>query len=171
MRLLIAALLLSLAAASAQEGDPIPVDAAALKPVLDKIKVKDFPNFGGSGIALRYDQKPFDDIRVRRAMNMAVDKQAILKSYYGGAAALVHMPMSSGWADYYTPLDKMPPAVRELYEFNPAKAKELMMFSTLLTADAALELGLLHRVFAVVEDAGGQHRISATGLDTVGQVL
>ncbi len=30
---------------------------------------------------------------------------------------------------------------------GPAKAKELMMFSTLLTADAALELGLLHRVY------------------------
>jgi len=101
-------------------------DVEQIKSIMPNLKFRENPHFGGTALALRTDMKPFDDIRVRRAMNMAVDKQAILKSFYGGAAALVHMPMSSGWTDYYTPVDKMPPAVRELYEFNPAKAKELL---------------------------------------------
>jgi hypothetical protein len=31
-------------------------------------------------------------------------------------------------------------------------------------------LGLLHRVFTIVKNARGQHRICAAGLDAVGQV-
>jgi len=39
---------------------------------------------GGLFVALRMDQKPFDDIRVRRALNLAVNRQEIIKSYWGG---------------------------------------------------------------------------------------
>ena len=43
---------------------------------------------GGTFLAMRVDTKPFDDIRVRRALNMAVNKQEIVASYYGGNAVL-----------------------------------------------------------------------------------
>ena len=35
---------------------------------------------------------PFKDIKVRQALNMAIDKQAILKAYFGGHAALLGYP-------------------------------------------------------------------------------
>ena len=43
-------------------------------------------------LAMRVDTKPFDDIRVRRALNMAVNKQEIVKAYYGGNAELFAYP-------------------------------------------------------------------------------
>ena len=50
-------------------------------------------NIGGTFLAMRVDTKPFDDIRVRRALNMAVNKQEIVKAYYSGNAELFAYPM------------------------------------------------------------------------------
>ena len=80
----------------------------------------------GTFLAMRVDTKPFDDIRVRRALNMAVNKQEILKSYYGGNAELFGYPMHPDYTGYYEPLDKMPVAAQELFVYNPEKAKALL---------------------------------------------
>ncbi len=80
----------------------------------------------GNFVSMRVDTKPFDDIRVRRALNMAVDKQAIVKSHYGGNAELFAYPMHTDYVGYYEPLDKMPDSVKELYTYDPAKAKKLL---------------------------------------------
>jgi peptide/nickel transport system substrate-binding protein len=81
---------------------------------------------GGTFIALRMDTKPFDDVRVRRAMNMAVDKQAIIKSYFGGQAEMFAYPMHPNFVGYYEPLETMPESVKELYVYNPKKAQALL---------------------------------------------
>jgi peptide/nickel transport system substrate-binding protein len=94
---------------------------------------------GGQFIALRMDTKPFDYIRVRRALNMAVDKQAIIKSYYGGQAEMMVYPMHPNYLGYYEPLEAMPESVKELYTFNPAKAKQLL-------AEAGLAKGFSFKV-------------------------
>jgi peptide/nickel transport system substrate-binding protein len=80
----------------------------------------------GQVLALRTDRKPFDDIRVRRALNMAINKQEILKSYYGGNAELFAYPMHPDYIGYYEPLEKMPASVKELFTYDPAKAKKLL---------------------------------------------
>lgn len=80
----------------------------------------------GSFMAMREDQKPFDDVRVRRAMNMAVNKKEIIQAQYGGEAELFAYPMHPDWTGYYEPLDKLPPEARELFEYNPDKAKKLL---------------------------------------------
>jgi peptide/nickel transport system substrate-binding protein len=94
---------------------------------------------GGQFIALRMDTKPFDDVRVRRALNMAVDKQAIIKSYYGGQAEMMVYPMHPNYLGYYEPLEEMPPSVKELYTFNPTKARQLL-------AEAGLAKGFSFKV-------------------------
>ena len=48
--------------------------------------------FAGTYLAMRVDTKPFDDIRVRRALNMAVNKKEIIESYYNGNAELFAFP-------------------------------------------------------------------------------
>lgn len=96
---------------------------------------------GGQFIALRMDQKPFDDIRVRRAVNLAVNKQEIIKAYYGGNAEMLAWPMHPTYTGYYEPLEQMPDAVKELYSFNPAKAKQLL-------AEAGLANGFTFKVQA-----------------------
>ncbi len=80
----------------------------------------------GQFVSLRVDTKPFDDIRVRRALNYAVDKQEIVKSYYNGNAELFAYPMHQDYVGYYEPLDKMPATVKELFVYDPAKAKKLL---------------------------------------------
>ena len=80
----------------------------------------------GQFLAMRIDQKPFDDIRVRRALNYAVNKQEIVTSYYGDNAELFAYPMHIDYHGYYEPLERMPNTVSELFAYDPAKAKKLL---------------------------------------------
>ena len=71
---------------------------------------------------------PFKDIKVRQALNMAIDKQAILKSYFGGHAALLGYPWppTKTYEAIYTPLEQQSQAVKDLFNYDPAKAKQLL---------------------------------------------
>ncbi len=80
----------------------------------------------GVMMAMRMDTKPFDDIRVRRALNMAVNKQEMIDSFWGGNAEMVNYPFPSSFKSVYTPLEKLPPTAQELYTYNPEKAKKLL---------------------------------------------
>ena len=80
----------------------------------------------GTFLAMRVDTKPFDDIRVRRALNMAINKKEIVSSFYGGNAELFGYPMHPDYLGYFEPLDKMPIAAQELFVYNPDKAKALL---------------------------------------------
>ncbi|MBW2085033.1 MAG: ABC transporter substrate-binding protein [Deltaproteobacteria bacterium] len=67
------------------------------------------------------------DIRVRKALNMGVDRDAIGKSLYGGKYAKFSYPFLAFWPKaLYTPWDKLPPDVKENYVYNPEKAKKLL---------------------------------------------
>ncbi|ARU04831.1 peptide ABC transporter substrate-binding protein [Comamonas serinivorans] len=80
----------------------------------------------GNYVALRTDTKPFDDLRVRRALNMAVDRDQIIKTFYGGQAEVLGYPMTPDFGPYYEKLATMPEAVKELFTYNPDKAKKLL---------------------------------------------
>jgi peptide/nickel transport system substrate-binding protein len=97
-----------------------------LKKSAPALKWKRWVNTGGIFVALRVDTKPFDDIRVRRALNMAINNQEIIKSFYGGNAELFAYPMHPDYIGYYEPLDKMPNAAQELFTYNPDKARALL---------------------------------------------
>lgn len=77
-------------------------------------------------VALRVDTKPFTDVRVRRALNMAVNKQEIIDKYYGGEAEMFTFPMHPEYVGYHRPLKEQPASVQELFKYDPAKAKKLL---------------------------------------------
>ncbi len=62
--------------------------------------------------------EPTEDVRVRRAMNYAVDRQAIIDSLFGGYAELATGLLSSGNLGYDKSL--------EPYPYDPQRARELL---------------------------------------------
>jgi peptide/nickel transport system substrate-binding protein len=84
-------------------------------------------NMSGTFMALRMDQDgPLKDLRVRRALNMAVNKQEIVSAYYNGNAELFAYPQHPDYTGYFEPLEAMPDSVKELFRYDPAKAKKLL---------------------------------------------
>ena len=111
-----------------------------------------------SQIYPKSDRPPTNDIRVRQAMIMGTDYNTIIKDYYGGNAIMGTFPVApvKGYLDMYTPLDQLPEGTRELYVYNPDKAKQLLKdagypngFSTsILCYNAAAQVDLLSIVKA-----------------------
>lgn len=79
-----------------------------------------------SMIQFRTDIAPFNDIRVRKALAMAIDRQAIVDSYYQGHAEILEWPFFDSLVDVYTPLDQLPADVKENFVCNPTKARQLL---------------------------------------------
>lgn len=77
-------------------------------------------------IFMRADLEPFNDKRVRQALSLAIDQQAIAREYYKGSATVFCYPIQPYFQQYYTPLEKLPEPARQLYEYHPDKAKELL---------------------------------------------
>ena len=79
-------------------------------------------------IWMRVDREPLDDIRVRQALAMAIDYQLIKDEYYGGNAEILcnWILPTAEYADYFVPLDQLPESARQLYEYHPDKAKQLL---------------------------------------------
>jgi len=99
----------------------------SLKKSVPQLKWNRWLNMSGTFLAFRVDvDSPFKDVRVRRAMNMAVNKDEIVKAYYNGNAELFAYPMHPDYVGYFQPLKEMPDSVQELFKFDPAKAKKLL---------------------------------------------
>ncbi len=97
-----------------------------LKETTPELKWNRWLGTGGNFVSLRVDQKPFDDERVRRALNLAVNQKEIVDEFYGGHAELMAYPQHPGFGDYFEPLADMPESVQELFTYNPDKARALL---------------------------------------------
>ncbi len=106
---------------------------------------------------------PFNDIKVRQAMNLAVDKVAITNEFYEGKAEVLGFPYPNGkgWKPYYTPLEELTPLAQELVKGgNAEKAKQLLAeagypngFNTEI-ACTSTDVDILSIVKADLEKAG-----------------
>jgi ABC-type transport system substrate-binding protein len=68
---------------------------------------------------------PFKDLRVRQAISMLIDRDALNKAVYDGqGASVVYVPAYMGrWS---LPVEKLDADLQPYYKFNPAEAKKLL---------------------------------------------
>jgi len=83
------------------------------------ISVVKFPSQSFMVLIMNASKPPFDDQRVRQAMNYAVDKQAIITSLLGGNGTILPAPAGPAHEGYDANLGVM-------YSYDPDKAKQLL---------------------------------------------
>ena len=70
---------------------------------------------------------PFDDVRVRKAMQMAIDLEGIDHSVYKGTSAWQPQGIiGEGVSGYFTPFEEWPEEVKEGYRYDSAGAEALL---------------------------------------------
>lgn len=97
-------------------------------------------------------EPPFDDVRVRQALNHAVDKQALIDTVLDGHATQMKGVIIPGWLGYD------PDALVE-YEYDPEKAKQLLAeagYADGLTVDFWFPIGRYLKDKEVAEAIAGQ---------------
>ena len=121
-------------------------------------EILQIPSPSGASIDPRNDVAPFNNIRVRIAMQKAIDLPAIAATYYGGAAdprpsSFSSAEMSKWGPGWGFPYDAWPQDLRDEYTYDPEAAKKLLAkagypngFKTNIVADIAADLELLEIV-------------------------
>jgi peptide/nickel transport system substrate-binding protein len=103
----------------------------------------------------RNDKAPFSDIRVRKALQMAINLPSIAKDYFNGTAVPSPSTLTSnyfpgGWG---FPYSQWPQDLKDEYAYNPTAAKQLLAqagfpngFKTNVVADIIGDMDLLQIV-------------------------
>ncbi|WP_181707197.1 ABC transporter substrate-binding protein [Chthonobacter rhizosphaerae] len=96
---------------------PNPADLAAMKED-QNINLMSQPGLNIAYLSMNVEKPPFDKKEVRQAVNMAIDKAALIKDVYQGAGQAATNPIPPTIWSYND-------AVQD-YEYNPDKAKEML---------------------------------------------
>ncbi len=102
----------------------------------------------------RNDHAPFNDVRVRKAMQMALDLPGLAKDYYHGSVdpypnAVTSRYLSMSFKGWGFPYEEWPQELKDEYAFNPVAARQLMAeagfphgFKTNIVVDIASDMEL-----------------------------
>ena len=96
---------------------PNPADLDAIRKD-SNVTVMEQPGLNIGYLAYNTTKKPFDDVRVRKAINMAIDKKAIVSAVYLSTGVAAVNPIPPGQWSYNKSLKDD--------AYNPAEAKKLL---------------------------------------------
>jgi ABC-type transport system substrate-binding protein len=95
----------------------VPLENVAQLQAVPAVEVITRPALRTFGFGLNLNRKTFQDVRVRRALNHAVDRGAVIKAVFRGFATPIDSPLSP-FTTGYAPVGT--------YAFDPEKAKALL---------------------------------------------
>ncbi len=96
---------------------PNPADLEAIRKD-PNIRVLEQPGLNVGYLAFNTQKKPFDDVRVRKAISMAINKKAIIDGVYLGTGVAAKNPLPPSMSAYNTAIKDDP--------FDPVAAKKLL---------------------------------------------
>ncbi|MDP3879351.1 MAG: ABC transporter substrate-binding protein [Dehalococcoidales bacterium] len=116
-------------------------------------------------LGLRVDKPelPWYNKSVRHALSMAIDREAILRDYYGGQGEMMVFPVApfGEFMPMWTPLEEQSAAVQEMYKYQPEKAKQMLAdagypngFNMEVVASNRADVDLLSAVKFYLEKVG-----------------
>lgn len=97
--------------------EPSPADLPAMRKV-SHIAIMDRPGLNIGYLSFNVQKKPFDNVKVRQALSMALNRESYINAIYLGNATVAKNPIPPTQWSYNN-------AVKD-YVYNPTKAKELL---------------------------------------------
>jgi len=87
----------------------------------------DYVWFTGGYSAMKLDQEPFKDVRVRRAMHRCLNwKETLETNAFSQGHGAPNPAVPAATVEWSIPIDQLTQEGRELYEYDPASAKKLL---------------------------------------------
>jgi peptide/nickel transport system substrate-binding protein len=95
-----------------------------LKQKRPRLQTAEYPNAVMSHISMRTDKAPFSDVRVRRAMSLAIHRQGIIDAVLEGVGAF-NPPVPAALKEWSVPMNQLGEGAR-WYKYDLTQAKKLM---------------------------------------------
>ena len=86
-----------------------------------RLRAQRSPRLGFDMVNINHGRKPFDDVRVRQALSLAIDRAEVLQAAASGLGSVTG-PLTPAMRPWALPVD----AFKEWYTPNPEKAKKLL---------------------------------------------
>ena len=166
---------------------PVPAEQVKALEADDKLSIQKTPSVVTRYISMNETKKPFNDVRVRKAISLAINRNALIKVAYNGLAvpSTGYLPPQIEGAVNYGPFPYDPKAARELLKeagfpegfhatlwsaYNDGKTLKTLQFLQQQLAQVgihvetrALEAGQRSLIYSAQTPADSQHQLYLIG--------